>query len=522
MPEYRTDAGPPIDPRSERVRSVLIVGGGSAGWMAANILATALSKDIDIKLVESDAIPIVGVGEATIPPILKFHNFCKIDEQAFLAASNGTFKLGIEFHNWGKPGDRYLHQFGHVGRELDAVVKLHHWWRLGQLAGEADYPAWEDMFVAKAAARDDRFALPAQRPKDPLSKFSYAFHFDAGLYGQHMRGLAEERGVTRVEGMVTSVSKRGDDGHVEAVVLEDGRKLEADLFIDCSGFRSLLLGDAMEESFDDWSHWLPADRAVVVPSKRAANGLTPYTQSIAHNVGWQWRIPLQSRTGNGHVYASDFSSDSDAEARLLATLDTEAIDDPRTLKFRTGRRKRPWVGNVVGLGLAAGFLEPLESTSIHLVLTGLERLIDHFPSRRMDQVLRDRYNQLVEQEWQEVRDFIIAHYKINQRGDSEFWKYTAAMDIPDSLTAILELWRERGILGVDGGHLFQLGSWSSVLIGQNFAPGGVHALSDRVDPEVIAGYIRKIKAEVDDAAKRLPKHDEFVERYAPAKNIAGA
>ena len=517
MSSANTERNAPVDPRSERVRSVLVVGGGSAGWMAATMLATAMSRQVDIKLVESDAIGIVGVGEATIPPIKKFNRFCQVDEQAFMAETNGTFKVGIEFHNWGKQGDRYLHQFGFVGRELDAVVKLHHWWLLGRLAGEADYPNWEDVFVAKAAARANRFALPVRRPNDPLGKFAYAYHFDATLYGRHLRRIAEGRGVTRVEGKITGVERDGENGDVAGVTLEDGRKLEADLYIDCSGFRSLLLGDAMDEPFEDWSHWLAADRALAVPSKRAEVGLTPITKGIAHSVGWQWRIPLQNRIGNGHVFSSAFSSESEAEERLLATLDTEALDQPRLLKFETGRRKRAWVGNVVALGLSSGFLEPLESTSIHLVQTGLERLVELFPSRRMDPILRDRYNAQVEMDWCQVRDFIIAHYKLNQRGDSEFWKAMAAMDIPDSLTETLNLWSERGLLAVDGGHLFQLGSWSAMLIGQNFLPGGVHALADRLDPKVAATEVRKIVNEVHAAAQRLPMHDEFVAQYCLAK-----
>ena len=506
-----------VDPSSERVRSVLVVGGGSAGWMAATMLATSLSKEIKIRLVESDAIGIVGVGEATIPPIKKFNRFCQVDEQAFLKETNGTFKLGIEFHNWGKQGDRYMHPFGYVGRELDAVVKLHHWWLAGQLSQSPDYPAWEDMFVATAAARDNRFALPVRRPNDPLGKFAYAYHFDAILYGQHLRRIAERRGVERVEGRITSVERDSESGNVRSVHLEDGRDLEADLFIDCSGFRSLLLGDAMEEPFDDWSHWLPSDRALAVPSKPSPHGLSPYTKGIAHSVGWQWRIPLQNRIGNGHVFSSAFSSDEDAERRLLDTIDTEALDAPRLIKFQTGRRKRLWVGNVVAVGLSAGFLEPLESTSIHLVQSGLEQLLDLFPSRRMDPALRERYNDQVEREWCQVRDFIIAHYKANQRDDSDFWKYTANMDVPDSLAEVLSLWRERGVLAVDGGHLFQTGSWTSVLYGQNYLPQRAHALADRAQPDAIAADVRRIAAEVMQASRRLPDHAEFIAKYCAAQ-----
>ncbi len=511
-----TDIAPgedlPSDPREARVRTVLVVGGGSSGWMAATMLATYMSRNSRVVLVESDAIGIIGVGEATIPPIKKFNNFIRLDEVAFVRDTQATFKLGIEFHNWGRLGDRYLHQFGFVGREIDEAVKLHHWWLLGRLAGEAAYPAWEEIFPARALAREDRFAFPNRNPRDLLGRYTYAYHFDAHLYAAHLRKVAEERGATRIEGQVTGVERDPQTGHVAAVMLEDGQRLEADLFVDCSGFRSLLLGTELEEPFEDWSEFLPADRALAVPSERSPGGLTPYTKGIAHTVGWQWRIPLQHRTGNGHVFSSHFSSEAEAEQRLLAALDTPALDQPRLIKFTTGRRKNAWVGNVVAVGLSYGFLEPLESTSIHLVQTALERLIDNFPTLRMDDRLRDRFNRETQLEWDRIRNFIIAHYHLTQRTDSAFWRHTASMRIPDSLAAILELWKERGILEVEGNHLFQLGSWSSLLIGQRFLPQGLHALTDRVDPAYAARQIRQIAQEVTMAARTVPQHAEFIAR----------
>ncbi len=508
------DSYPP-DPSGERVRSVLVVGGGSAGWMAATMLATELPRGTEVRLVESEAIGTVGVGEATIPPIKKFNRAIGLDERAFMKATMGTFKFGVEFRDWGRPGDRYLHQFGRTGREIDPQVKLHHWWLLGRRAGHPDYPAWEDMFVARAAARADRFALPDKDPRSPLGRYTYAYQFDAHLYARHLRTIAETRGVARVEGRISAAERAPDTGHVAAVMLEDGRRLEADLFVDCSGFRSLLLGGELGEPFEDWNRWIPSDRALAVPSERTAP-LTPYTRASAHAVGWQWRIPLQHRTGNGHVFASAFSSESEAEQRLLANLDGKALDTPRLIRFATGMRRRHWVGNVVAVGLAAGFLEPVESTSIHLVQTTLERLIELFPTRRMDRVLRDRFNALTEQEWVRVRDFIIAHYHLCRREDSEFWRAMQAMTVPDSLAEVLELWRARGVLAIDGGHLFQLGSWSSVLIGQHFEPEGVHPLTAAADPAVIAREICRIAAEVETAAHALPPHDEFVAQYCPA------
>lgn len=520
MTQFSPDEYLPQNPVEERVRKVLVVGGGSSGWMAATMLATALSKDIEIELVESDAIGIVGVGEATIPPMQKFNRFVKLDERAFLADTQGTFKLGIEFHNWGRQGDKYLHQFGAVGREMDAIVKLHHWWLLGRTAqsagGAADYPEWQDLFVARAAAKEDRFAPAGPQKQQLANRYTHAYHFDANFYSRHLRTIAESRGARRVEGRITGVERGGESGFVSAVVLEDGRRLEADFFIDCSGFRSLLLGSELQEPWDDWSNYIPSDRALAVPTKRTEGGLKPYTQGIAHNVGWQWRIPLQHRTGNGHVFSSAFSSESEAEERLLATLDADALDTPRLIKFNTGRRKRAWVNNVVALGLSSGFLEPLESTSIHFVQSALERLVEYFPTRAMDGALQDAFNMHTEAEWTGVRDFIVAHYHLSEREDSEFWRYTRNMEIPDTLKHTLAVWRARGILDVDGGHLFQLGSWSSMLIGQRCMPGGVHALADRAEPEYAAADIRKIADECRAAASRLPSHADFIADYCPA------
>lgn len=509
----------PQIPADEAVRRVLVVGGGSSGWMAATMLATVLSKKVRVELVESEAIGIVGVGEATIPPMQQFNRAAQIDERAFMAATQGTFKLGIEFHNWGQVGDRYLHQFGRPARELDAVVQMHHWWLLGRLAAARDgapYPEFDDMFMARAAAREDRFALAGPRKDLPANRYTHAYHFDAHLYAAHLRKIAESRGAVRTEGRITDVERDGESGFVTAVVLEDGRRLEADLFIDCTGFASLLLGKALGEPFDDWSRYIPSDRALAVPSARPEGGVRPYTQGIAHPVGWQWRIPLQHRTGNGHVFASAFCSEAEAEERLLANLEGEALADPRLIKFTTGRRQRAWVGNVVGLGLSSGFLEPLESTSIHFVQSALERLVELFPTRAMDPALRDAFNRRTMQEWTDVRDFIVAHYHLNEREDSEFWRYVRHMDIPDSLAHTLEVWRARGVLDVSGGHLFQLGSWSSVLIGQRCLPGGVHALADRASPEYAADQMRRIAQECRAAAQSLPSHADFLRDYCAA------
>lgn len=510
MTQFAADEHLPRPPKQTAIRKVLIVGGGSSGWMAAAALATALSRDVAIELVESDAIGIVGVGEATIPPMQKFQNFLRLDEREFVAATQGTFKLGIEFHNWGRVGDEYLHQFGAVGREMDTLVKLHHWWLAGRLAGGPDYPQWQHLHVAWHMAKANRFAPAGQQKRQLANRYTHAYHFDAHLYARHLRKLAESRGVTRTEGRITSVERDGESGNVSGVKLESGESLDADLFIDCSGFRSLLLGDALGEPWVDWSHWIPSDRAWAVPTARAEGGLRPYTQGIAHPVGWQWRIPLQHRTGNGHVFASAFSSDEEAADRLLAKLDAEALAEPRLIKFQTGRRERAWVGNVVALGLSSGFLEPLESTSIHFVQSAIERLIEYFPTDAMAPALRDQFNARTQLEWEQVRDFIIAHYHLTEREDSEFWRYTKHMAIPDSLAETLAVWRAHGHLAIDGGHLFQLGSWASMLIGQRFLPEGLHALADRAPPELAAQEMRKIAAECRQAGLARPDHAEFI------------
>ncbi|RGP39819.1 Tryptophan 7-halogenase [Altererythrobacter insulae] len=500
------------DPRAAPLGKILIVGGGSAGWMAATFLSRILGRIAKIELLESDAIGVVGVGEATIPPIRKFNNFCGVDEAAFLRDTQGTFKVGIQFENWGKVGDRYLHAFGRVGQELDALVRMHHWWRLGRQAAGPDYPAWEELFLGRAATDLDRFGFDPRNAGRLSELLPHAYHFDAIAYGQHLRKIAEAQGVKRIEGIAVDAERCSETGNVDAVKLNDGRRLDADLFIDCSGFRSILLGKVMEEPFEDWSHWLPADRAVAVQSQSRRSAIAPATRAIAHTVGWQWRIPLQHRVGNGHVYSSAFSSDDQAEARLRGQLGGEVIGEPRILRFATGRRQRSWVGNVVGLGLSAGFLEPLESTSIHLVQSGLERLAELLPGQEISPALRDRYNAQCSTEWGQIRDFIIAHYKLNQRDDSEFWRHCAEMDVPDTLAENLTLWEEHGELTINGGHLFQVGSWAAVLIGQNCLPAHVHTLTARVAASEIAPHINKLALSLRKQAETLPDHSAFLKR----------
>ncbi|WP_337847601.1 tryptophan halogenase family protein [Sphingomonas sp.] len=485
------------------VSIIVIVGGGTAGWMAAAAAARFLSDgQRTITLVESDAIGTVGVGEATIPPIRAFNHRLGIDERDFVRETGATIKLGIEFVNWGQVGDRYLHPFGELGHDFEGIA-FHQYWlkhRIGAL---------EDYWIAAQAARRDRFAHPAADPRSPLGGMAYAYHFDAGLYAAFLRRRAEAGGVARVEGKIASVERDAASGHVAAVLLDDGRRIAGDFFIDCSGFRSLLLGDALGVGYRDWSHWLPCDRAMAVPCERV-DPLTPLTRSTAHEFGWQWRIPLQHRTGNGIVYASAFASDDDARATLLAHLDAPATAEPRGLSFTAGVREQQWVGNVVALGLSAGFIEPLESTSIHLIQTGISKLMWLFPDRSMGAAGRAEYNRLMHEAYEYVRDFIVLHYKATARRDGELWRHVSAMTVPDSLAAKLELWRERGRIRRYDHDLFGVPSWVAVLLGQGIVPEGHDPLVDSMDDARVTAAMRQIAATYADVAGKLPGHADQI------------
>ncbi len=489
------------------IRKVVIVGGGTAGWMAAAAAARFLDDgQRRIVLIESDAIGTVGVGEATIPPILGFNALIGVDEREFLRATGATFKLGIEFVGWDTGTDRYMHAFGGHGRDIQGLAFHQLWLALRDHPGIGGIDAYSPSAVA---AYLGRFGLadPATRP--PLA---YAYHFDAGLYAAFLRRRAEAGGVVRIEGRITGTDRDPETGHVRAVRLDDDRAVDGDLFIDCSGFRSLLLGDTMGVPFEDWSHWLPCDRAVAVPTEPSAP-LLPYTRATARSAGWQWRIPLQHRTGNGHVYASGHISDDEATAILLANLDAKPTAEPRYLRFKAGRRAKMWDGNVVALGLAGGFLEPLESTSIHLIQTGISKLFALFPDRGFGAVERDEYNRLMGDAYTSVRDFIILHYHATRRDDSAFWRHVRTMPVPASLTRKLDLFREKGRIFRYDDELFGISSWVQVLLGQNVVPVGYDPIVDALDADRVADALRQIRATTLRAAQALPGHADFLARY---------
>jgi tryptophan halogenase len=498
---------------NEPVKNIVIVGGGTAGWMSAIAMSTLLGGHHHIRLVESDEIGIIGVGEATIPMIQRFNRVVGIDENDFMKATNGSFKLGIEFVNWGKLGQRYMHGFGRIGKDLGPLGFEQYWLRMRALGKAADLGEYS---ITRVAALANKF-MPAnfEVPNSPLEDIAYAYHFDASLYAKFLRKLSEARGVQRIEGKVVEVVQREGDGHVQAVVLENGTRVEGELFIDCSGFRGLLIEQTLQTGYEDWSHWLPCDRAQAVPCASAPQ-LTPYTRATAHRAGWQWRIPLQNRIGNGHVYCSSHISDDEAASVLLANLDGEPLAEPRLIKFTTGMRKQAWNRNVVALGLAGGFLEPLESTSIHLVQSGIQRLIDFFPDQGFSKVDVAEYNRQSRFEYERIRDFIILHYKANQRDDAPFWQACAAMPIPPSLEQKLALFRSRGrIVRVDN-ELFAETGWFQVLEGQNIMPEACHPLARMQSEGEALDYLESVRAVIGKCVDVMPEHAAYIARNCAA------
>jgi len=492
------------------IKKIVIVGGGTAGWMTAAALSNALQQGCQITLIESDDIGTVGVGEATIPPIRVFNRTLGIDENTFVRETQGSFKLGIQFVNWGKQGHRYFHPFGNYGRQFD-MVNFHHYWLNARQQGQAT--TLDDYCMAWGAAETGRFAPPIQDPRNILSTYEYAYHFDAGLYARFLRRYAEQRGVTRIEGKIIQVKQQAITGFVESVQLENAKCIEGELFIDCSGFKGLLIEQTLKTGYVDWSHWLPCDRAWAVPTERGE--FTPYTRSTAHEAGWQWRIPLQHRTGNGHVFSSLFTQEHTARERLLQHLDAKPLAEPRMLKFVTGRRQQFWQKNVVAIGLSSGFLEPLESTSIHLIQAGIAKLLALFPDTSFSQDTIDEYNRIAIKEIESIRDFIILHYKLTTRTDSEMWRYCANMSVPDALNYKIKQFKHTGHLVSGDMDLFGNASWLAVHIGQFNLPQRLDALMHYRTVDSV-NWLAKLRHGIQYAATQLPTHQQYIERYCAA------
>jgi tryptophan halogenase len=499
------------------IRDIVIIGGGTAGWMAAAALAKVLGRAASIRLVESEAIGTVGVGEATVPHLKLFNKVLEIDEIEFVKQTQGTFKLGIEFVDWGRLGDRYIHGFGSIGHDY-GLLPFYQYWLKMFLAGKAiDIGAYS---LNTAAAPRGKFMAPASDvpPNSPLGSIAYAYHFDAGRYAQYLRRYAETRGVKRIEGRVLDVMLRAEDGFIAGVKLESGEKLLGELFIDCSGFRGILIEEALHTGYEDWTRWLPCDRAMAVPCENTGPP-TPFTRSTARAAGWQWRIPLQHRTGNGYVYSSAHISDDEAAATLMANLDGRALSDPRQLQFTTGMRKKFWNKNCVAIGLASGFLEPLESTSIYLIQSGIARLLNLLPDRDFSPVLIERYNAQAAFEFERIRDFLILHYCATERCDAPFWRYCSAMSIPEPLADTIRLFKDSGRFFRNAEEMFAITSWVQVMLGQHIVPQQYHPAVDLVPDQEIAGLIDSVRTVIATCVDAMPMHAQFIARYCAAAAV---
>lgn len=484
---------------------IVIAGGGTAGWMAAAALARFFRHGADIRLVESEQIGTIGVGEATIPQIRLFNDNLGIDENDFVRKTQGTFKLGIDFVDWVEPGSRYFHGFGALGRGLGILPFHQYWLRYHHEGGTRDL---SEFAANNLAAVENRFGhFPSHLNGHPTG-LGYAYQFDAGLYARFLRRIAEVNDVRRTEGRIASVALDGESGFIDALVLDSGERIEGDLFIDCTGFRALLIGQALGSGYEDWSGFLPCDRAVAVPCRRV-DPLTPYTRSTAREAGWQWRIPLQHRTGNGHVYCSRYISDDEAVATVLANLDSEPLAEPNMLRFASGKRKQVWKKNCVALGLASGFLEPLESTSIHMIQTCIARLLALFPTKSFDAADIDEFNAQTDFEFESIRDFIILHYRLNRRG-TDFWRACRDMTIPDSLAHKLDLFAGAGRIVRFNQELFNETSWLQVMWGQGLRPQSYHPLADQLSARELTLLVEAARRQARKEADTLPAHSDFI------------
>jgi len=503
---------------SPRKTRVVVLGGGTAGWMSAAALAKLLGPMVSVTLVESEDIGIVGVGEATLPHIRGFVERLGIDEAAFIQATHATYKLGIDFRDFGRLGERYVHPFGTFGEEV-AGVPFHHYWLELQRQGKAE--AIGAYSLAVAASLADKFQLPTA-DASLTSTYGYAYQFDATLFGPFLREHATRTlGVERIEGKVVEARQDPESGDVTTLVLESGQKIDGDLFVDCSGFRSLLLGGTLGEAWEDWSQWLPNDRAAVLPCAFVREEIEPYTRCIGMPAGWRWRIPLQHRVGNGYVFASQFISEDEACSVINAAVEGEPLAEPRVLRFRTGRRKASWGKNVIGVGLSSGFLEPLESTSIYLSQMAITYLIELFPQDgRIDPRDRDEFNRLVDLEYDRVRDFLILHFHATTRDDSEYWDYLRTMPVPDSLAEKMALWREAGRVEKYSDGLFYDASWIAVYIGQGVLPERHDTRAQLPDPDQVARAMKGLRSAIEREVGAMPGHRAFL--AANAQRLATA
>ncbi len=491
----------------DRLRRIVIVGGGSAGWMTAAALSRV--TETPIVLIESEEIGTVGVGEATIPQIRTFNRALGIDEREFVRETNGSFKLGIRFIGWNGEGSDYIHAFGAVGQNT-GIIPFHHLWLRAHELGIAG--SFGDYSLNDVAARSEKMAMPSAGLPAQGVNMPWAYHFDASLYAAYLRRLAEGEGVRRIEGKVEEVTVGSARQAIQSVTLEDGGVIEGDFFVDCSGFRALLISQFDGSDLQDWSNWLPCNRAQAVPCQ-SDRTLTPFTMSTAHKAGWQWRIPLQNRVGNGVVYCSDFMSDGKAQEHLLANIDGPPGTEPRLIRFQTGTRGKHWIGNCLAVGLSAGFLEPLESTSIHLIQYSVARLMAMLPRRSVDPAIADAFNREVAQQWSRIRDFLILHYWANGRKGEPFWDACRTMELPDTLAAKIAQFRATGHFIREEEELFTEVGWTQVFLGQNVVPKSWHPIADEIPEGELRDLLGKISAQHHQLAQAMPTHEQFIEAF---------
>lgn len=490
-------------------KKVVIAGGGTSGWLAAAALGKLFNKTLDVCLIESDEIGRIGVGEATIPPLRSFHRLLGINEIELIKSMQGTYKLGIEFSNWARKGDNYFHSFGITGQECWAC-DFQHFWVAGKQRGLADaFGAYSPEL--QAALANKMWAYQEHG-------LNFAYHLDAGLYANYLRKHALTHGVKRVEGIFDKVNIDPANGMIESLTMRNGEIVTGDLFLDCTGFSARLIEGALNTSYVSYGHYLPCDSAVAIQTELSGEP-KPYTQAIAHDFGWQWRIPLQHRVGNGLVYCSRYVSDDEAMSTLLNNLESKSITEPRAFKYKTGRRLKAWNKNCIAVGLAAGFLEPVESTSIHLAVSAILKLMKLLPKGDIDPSMVDEFNQQTREEMDRVRNFIILHYCATEREDSAFWRYCKNMEVPEALRHRIDLFRKSGIISIQGKELFQIDSWTQVLIGQGIEPESYHPIVDQMEDKELDQFLKGLKSRVDQKVAQMPSHQKFIERWCKAPAV---
>lgn len=494
------------------IKRIVVAGGGTAGWMAAAALARTMGHTVAVTLVESEAIGTVGVGESTIPPLVVYNRLLGINEAEFMRATQATFKLGILFDNWKQPGDRYFHSFGYTGKDHWAAG-FQHYWLEGRARGHTQ--SYDDYCLELVAALQSKFA------QLPDNKVNYAYQLDSGLYARFLRQMAEADGVTRIEGKIARVELNGESGDIAALELDGGRRVEGDLFLDCTGFRALLIEGALHAGYDDWTHWLPCDSAIALQTPNVRSPV-PYTRAMAHDAGWQWRIPLQHRTGNGIVYCSRYLDHDAALERLLGNIEGESLTPPNRIRFQTGARRKQWHRNCIAIGLSGGFMEPLESTSIHLIQRAILRLIRMMPQGAISPRDIAEFNDQQFQDMEQIRDFLILHYKVTDRRDSPFWRHCAAMDVPDTLRQKIELFRETARVFRRNEELFAENSWVQVMLGQGIEPKAWHPIAGRLNDDELDRLLGMIRQDVTRTVAGLPDHAAYVARYCGAAEPAAA